>query len=232
MSLKSTIVIGAGVMGLISLSGIGSYAIRRFSQSHSLPPAAEVAPVFSKPVSSTQAAAGVSREVLSCTITMAKVDTSQPTVPVYLAANNPSSKVVGYLDNQSFVTVEMEQRGWFLIHQPIEGWIQKKLTQSSCNEKVEMVKFGEKGGVAAIADQFVGSGNHLYRLPLNAGETLTIGNTRGVLPFILNPEGELLAEPKESQLAWSGQVPKTGVYTLEMLSQHKGYRYAFTVSVH
>ncbi|MGG6270343.1 hypothetical protein ACQ4M3_36410 [Leptolyngbya sp. AN03gr2] len=223
MSLKSPIVVGASILSLASLSGIG-YAIWRFSQPSSVSTSTEIAPA------SSTTSADVFRERLSCTITMAEVDTSNPSLSVYFAANDPS-RIVGQLDNHSFVTVGMEQNGWFLIQKPLTGWIPKQQTQSSCNEKVEMVRFDAKGGTAAIADRFVGSGSHLYRLPLTEGATLTLSNTRGILPFVLAPEGELLLNPQESQINWTGRVPRTGVYTLEMLSQHKGYHYAFTISV-
>lgn len=223
-SLKSPLMFGASIFSLISLVGIG-YMVWRFSQPQIHP--TEITPVASHSLPAT----GVSKEVLSCTITMAEVATSKPPLPVYFAANDFSSRVVGKLDNHVFVTVGMEQNGWFLIQNPLHGWIEKGQTQSSCNEKVEMVRFGEKGGTTTIADRFVGSGSHLYRLPLKQGTTLTVSNTKGVLPFILDPDGELLSSPRESQINWTGQIPHTGVYTLEMLSQHKGYSYAFTVSV-
>jgi hypothetical protein len=230
MSLKSTIVIGAGLIGLASLSGIGGYTIGRFSPSQPQLSSTRVTSESRSHLSSTQASARVAREVLSCVTTMAKVEVTQPTVSIF-AKNDPNSKVIAQVDNHTFVMVLMEQKGWFLIRQPVEGWIQKKLTQSSCNEKVEMVKFGKQGGITAIADRFVGSGSHLYRVPLTEGAILTVTNTRGVLPVILNPEGGFLVEPEESQITWTGAIPKTGVYTLEMQSEHKGYRYAFTVSV-
>lgn len=223
-SLKSSRLIGASLLGLVSLGGIG-YVIWHLVQPRLYPTdASQLFPTAQSTVEAT-------REVLSCTITMAEIDTPHPPLPVYFAANNPTSRIVGHLDNHAFVTVATEQNGWFLIQNPMQGWIPKTQTQNSCNEKVELVKFSPKGGRSAIADRFVGSGSHLYRVPLTQGSTLTVSNTRGVLPCVLDPDGEMFGNPKESQINWTGQIPRTGVYTLEMLSQHKGYRYAFTVSV-
>lgn len=224
-SLKSSTLIVAVLLGLASFSTIG-YVIWRSSQPQIYPTGTPLS--ASHP--STQSTSKVNREILSCTITMAEVDAVKSPLPVYFAANDPS-RTVGQLDNHTFVTVAMEQNGWFLIQRPMQGWIPKGQTQSNCNEKVEIVKFGAKGGTSAISDRFVGSGSHLYRLPLTQGSTLTVSNTKGVLPFILDPDGEMFGNPKESQINWTGRIPKTGVYTLEMLSQHKGYHYAFTVSV-
>ncbi len=236
MLLKSAIVIVASLLGLAAAGDISPAVWYSASVPTALPAVElnplELNPLWHRPTVSAQPAAAVTREMLSCTITTAQVNTPNPPLSVYLAANNPSSKVVGQLANDAFVTVGLEHQGWFLIQQPIAGWIPKQLTQSSCNEKVELVKFGTSGGITAIADRFVGTGSHLYRLPLNAGATLTIAATQGGLPFVLNPEQELLVMPEESQIVWTDKVPKTGVYTLEMLSHYKGYRYAFTVSVH
>jgi hypothetical protein len=231
MLLKSTIAIAASLFSLVAVGGV-SPVIGPLATGAAALSAVAVNPRWQRPQISAQTAQAVSREVLSCTITMAKVDTPRPPLSVYLAADDPHSQVVGQLANEAFVAVSLEHQGWFLIQQPIEGWIPKQLTQSSCNQKVELVKFGAAGGITAIADRFVGTGSHLYRLPLTAGATLTITTTRGGLPFVISPDQALLGVPEESQITWVGKVAQTGVYTLEMLSHYQGYRYAFTVSVH
>ncbi len=172
-----------------------------------------------------------SHNVESCKITMAKVD--DPTSPMNvrsLPGANGDSMVVGQLKNGTFVTIVDEKTNWFQISTPLKGWIAKVNTENNCNEKVERVEFATGSTSALIADYFIGTGTHRYRLNLGKGQTLTVTSDQGPLPAIVAPNGKFLSS-MERQETWSGQLATTGDYTLQMESNFKGYKYSFSVKV-
>jgi Bacterial SH3 domain len=162
---------------------------------------------------------------------MAKVDDPNPPMNVRsLPETSSASTVLGQLKNGTFITIVDEQANWFQISTPIKGWVAKVNTDSNCNQKVERVSFPDGGTSALIADYFIGTGTHSYRLNLAKGQTLSIGSDRGPLPAIITPDGKFLSSMSEAG-TWSGTLPSTGDYTLQMESNFKGYKYAFSVKV-
>jgi hypothetical protein len=84
---------------------------------------------------------------------------------------------------------------------------------------------------ALIADHFIGVGTHTYRLNLGQGQTLTLTSDKGPLPAVIAPNGKFLIGMDEKQETWSGQLTATGDYTIQMESNFKGYKYAFSIKV-
>jgi hypothetical protein len=229
MSAKSSIAVanrwvGLGILGGIVLAlGVLLNREQPIQQdSHGAPPIP----------TTPQAPTTVTRDVLSCDITMAKVAVSDPPLAVRLAANtDPATKVVAQLENGTFVTIGTEHRNWFLIQTPAEGWIPKSATEHACNRKVELMTFPKNGGVTTIHDRFVGSGQHLYRMNLQQGQTVTVQGEKGTLPFLLNVRHQPVHAAKPEEAQWSTSIPTTGHYMLEMDSNYKGYAYDFTLQV-
>lgn len=182
---------------------------------------------------SPQALPDVTRETLSCDITMAKVAVSDPPLAVRLAANSdPATQIVAHLDDGAFVTVGAERQNWLLIQSPVTGWVPKSATEHSCNQKVELMTFSPQGGKVAVHDRFVGSGRHWYRMNLKQGQTVTINGKQGLLPFLLNSTTyQPIYEPKSTEDHWSVSIPATGHYLLELDSHSKGFDYDFTLQV-
>jgi Bacterial SH3 domain len=173
-----------------------------------------------------------SRDMESCKVTMAKVDDPNPPLNVRsLPGASGDSNVVGQLKNGTFVTIVDEKSNWFQISTPLKGWVTKINTANNCNEKVERVEFATGSTSALIADYFIGTGTHSYRLNLGQGQTLTVTSDKGPLPAIVAPDGQFLSGMNDQQATWSRQLATTGDYTLQMESNFKGYKYAFSVKV-
>jgi Bacterial SH3 domain len=189
-------------------------------------------PVDQIPESAPEKPAEALREVESCKVTMAKVSDPNPPLNVRSTPNTTSDdNVVSQLKNGTFVTVKSEQEGWFQISTPVKGWVSIKGTESGCNGKVERVSFGKGGNSAEIRDRFIGTGSHQYRFNLAKGQTLTVRSDRGDLPMIVAPNGKVINEPQGGKQVWMSELSSTGDYTLEMESNFKGYKYAFSVEV-
>jgi Bacterial SH3 domain len=172
------------------------------------------------------------RDVESCKITMVRVDDPDPPLNVRsVPGAEGSSTVVGQVKNGTYVTVVAEKDNWFQITTPVKGWIAKANTESTCNQKVERVTFAGGGTSANIADRFIGTGTHKYHFVLAKGQTLTVKSSQGPLPAIISPEGKFITGMNDDQSVWSSKLTTTGDYTLEMDSNFKGYKYAFTVDV-
>ena len=205
------------------------------SVSGSLPTPTPAAPPPSAPAPADDSAAvpkTTAREIESCKITMAKVDDANPPLNVRsLPSTSDNSSRVGQLKNGTFVTIVDEKSNWFQISTPVKGWIAKVNTENNCNEKVERVGFATGSTSALIADYFIGTGTHSYRLNLGQGQTLTITSDKGPLPAIVAPDGKFLSSMNDQQETWSRQLATTGDYTLQMESNFKGYKYSFSVKV-
>jgi hypothetical protein len=229
MFAKRSIVVTAKMLGLTALGGIALALIvflnhqtsvqQRSNSATTVPAVPQVTPV-------------VAREVLSCDVTMAKVAVPNPPLAVRLAANgDPATKIVAQLENGAFVTVKSERQNWFLIQSPAEGWIPASATDHTCNTKVEMMTFSPQGGMTTVHDRFVGSGQHVYRMNLQQGQTVTIQGKKGLLPFLLNARHQPIYASKATDEQWSTAIATTGHYLLELDSYYKGYTYDFTIRV-
>jgi hypothetical protein len=162
---------------------------------------------------------------------MALVNDPNPPLQVRSEPSVETGRVVGQLEDGVFVTVEREEQGWFKITIPLEGWIAKNRTVSTCGEKLETVRFAPGGDAAEIADEFVGTGSHQYRLQLDKGQTLSLKSEVGPLPSVQAPDGSYLTGMSEDRTTWSTQLPQSGEYTFEMESNYRGYKYDFVVQV-
>lgn len=160
---------------------------------------------------------------------MARVNDPNPPLNVRSSPNtDASSKIVGQLQNGTYVSVEEEQSGWLRINEPA-GWIAKSRTESNCNLKVERVELGRGQSSATISDRFIGTGSHEYRMNLTKGQRITLTGSK-IIPWVVAPNGKFLNE-RDNESSWSGELPETGNYTLMLDSNYKGYAYSFTVKV-
>jgi hypothetical protein len=173
-----------------------------------------------------------SRQVDSCVIKMALVD--DPTSPLNIRSTPTTAdanNIVGQVKNGTYLSVEKEQDGWLQITDPMQGWVAKSRTRSGCNEKVERVSFGTGNTSTEISDRFVGTGFHKYVLNARQGQTITVTRQSGPFPFITTPNGKLLAEIPDNRDRWSGELPTSGDYSIQLDSNYKGYPYSFIVEI-
>ncbi|MBD0335774.1 MAG: SH3 domain-containing protein [Cyanobacteria bacterium Co-bin13] len=199
----------------------------------SAPAANPSAPEVATPSEGPAAQAPASREVLSCITTMAIVDDPDAPLNVRSSPVVAEGNVVDQFENGVFLTVTGEQSGWLQISEPVVGWVAKNRVDSTCNQKVERIRFAAGSDRIGVADYFVGTGSHQYVLTARAGQTITLQGQKGPLPVIAGPNGQPLASAAgwENKTSWSGQLPTTGDYTLTLDSNYKGYDYAFSVQV-
>jgi hypothetical protein len=167
------------------------------------------------------------RSVTKCRVVMAIVKDDTP-LNVRAQPNTATGKVLTTLKDGTFVSVKQEAEGWFEILNP-PGWIAKNKTVSRCGEKVEQVELAT--GTIAIADEFIGTGNHQYQLQLTQGQTLSVQGEIGPLPGLIAPNGKYLIGMDETQGQWSQEIATTGTYTLQMDSNFRGYKYDFTIAI-
>ncbi len=193
-------------------------------------------PTVPKPEATTQPAgesAQPIRKVESCVVKMALVDSPSPPANVRSAPQVAAGNVVGQVKNGTFLAVTDVQGDWFKISTPTSGWISKGQTQSGCNQKVEQVSFAPNTDKFTISDRFIGAGTHRYRLNLGKGQTMTLQATKGPLPLLMGPEGKTIGggDMHSDKTTWTGELPVTGDYTIQLESNYKGYKYAFQVQV-
>jgi hypothetical protein len=176
-------------------------------------------------------------QVENCVVTQAIAADSNPPLNIRSAPDAQADNVVGTLTNGTWLSVVAEKEGWFQIKsmdgKEVTGWVAKNRTESNCNQKTARITFPSAGGTIAISDRFVGTGSHKYVLSANQGQTLTVKKQKDVFPIILTPTGQPLIPDTydESRQDWSGELPATGEYTLELDSNFKGYDYAFSAQV-
>ncbi|MDY6939866.1 MAG: SH3 domain-containing protein [Cyanobacteriota bacterium] len=168
---------------------------------------------------------------ISCITTTAIVD--DPDAPLNVRSSPITGDVVGKLDNGAIVNVEREADNWLQIDRPINGWISKNLTQSSCNQKVARVNFAGGTTVFTLDDRIVGTGNHQYLLEASQGQTLTLTAQDGPLPYIIAPSGEEVTGGVGFTGAsqWSGELPASGEYRIELTSNFRGFTYNTAVDL-
>ena len=175
------------------------------------------------------------RLVERCETTMAKINDPNPPANVRsqpsTAGSSTDSPIVGTLKNGMFVMIVDQRDDWFKISTPMKGWVAKKITLSGCNRKEERVKFAKNRKDTTIADEFIGSGSHIYKLYLLKGQTLTLNPQKGPRPRVIAPNGNVLVESFDESASWSGKLPESGNYQITLDSNFKGYNYAFEVVV-
>ena len=173
------------------------------------------------------------RVVERCETTMAKINDPNPPANVRsqpsLAGSSTDSPIVGTIKNGTFITIVDQRDDWFKISTPMKGWVAQKITLSGCNRKEEQVKFAKNRKDTTIADEFIGTGSHVYQLYLLKGQTLKLTPQKGPRPTILSPNGKMLVESSDQSTAWSGKLPQSGNYKITLDSNFKGYNYAFEV---
>ncbi|MEG5017643.1 MULTISPECIES: SH3 domain-containing protein [unclassified Microcoleus] len=167
-----------------------------------------------------------------CKISMAVVSDPNPPLNVRSIPQVRGSQIVGKLKNNTFVSVAEEQNGWLRITDP-PGWIAKNRTESSCSNVNQQINFRPGGDEAIVKGRIIGGGSHSYRIRARKGQTMTVRNRKDVFPQIITPRGQLLAgNPYEgNETEWTGKVPVTGNYTLQLDSNFRGYEYEFSVQV-
>jgi Bacterial SH3 domain len=186
-------------------------------------------PAIREPIAPTNSAPSQPRrQVSSCKILMAIVKDSTPLN--VRDQPNLDGAIVGTVTDGTFVNVKQEQSGWLQITEPA-GWIAKSKTASQCGQKVEQVRFGSGQTNATLSDEFLGAGNHQYKLALGQGQTLTIKGAVGPMPAVIAPDGKYLVGLDEANGTWTTKLPSTGAYTVEMDSNFRGYKYEFSVDV-
>lgn len=173
------------------------------------------------------------RTIESCVVKMALVNDPKPPLNVRSTPTTDGDNVVGQLKNGTLMTIADEQNGWLQIKSPLKGWVSKQQTTNSCNQKVERISLSTDDTAVQVVDRFVGSGSHRYVLPVKQGQTLTITHNRGPFPVIMAPDGTVLLghEKDEKRSTWSGQLAQTGDYVIELESNFRGYRYAFSMQM-
>ncbi len=165
-----------------------------------------------------------------CKISMAVVSDPNPPLNVRSHPRVTDSKVVGTLNNNSFVLVATEKNGWLQIADPV-GWIAKNRTESSCANVKQQINFLPGGDEAIVKGRIIGVGSHSYIIRATKGQTMTIQNRKNVFPQIMTPDGKLLTgnTDRENLTEWTGKVPLTGNYTFELESNFRGFEYEFLV---
>ncbi len=183
--------------------------------------------------SSTTKAPENLRLVERCETTMAQINDPNPPANVRsqpsTAGSTAASPIVGNLKNGIFVIIVDQRDDWFKISTPMKGWVAKKITLSGCNRKEERVRFAKNRKDTTIADEFIGSGNHIYKLYLLKGQTLTLNPQKGPRPTVIAPNGNVLVESSDQSASWSSKLPQSGNYQIMLESNFKGYNYAFEV---
>jgi hypothetical protein len=196
-----------------------------------------IAPVAAAPASTTQAIQAQASQPELCKITMVKIADPNPPTNVRSSPEVKPNNIVGKIENGKLVSVKTEKNGWFEITDPVQGWISKKVTESSCNQKRQRISFPPNSSSVTISDRFIGTGTHEYLLKANKGQTMTVTANKGSLPFIFAPgdgnrQQDLTGGGGNSgKKSWSGKLSATGDYILDLESNFKGYDYSFKVEV-
>ncbi len=177
-----------------------------------------------------------------CLIRMAVVDDPAPPLNVRSTPEVIPNNIVGQLENNTFLLVLEQQNGWLKIRDPILGWVAQNRTRSSCARVVQSIDFLPNRNQAVIEGEIIGGGSHRYTFEGQAGQTLTVESRNSIFPQIVTPNGQLIASEtnsvgvgvassKENRLSWTGLLPSTGEYTLELNSNFRGFEYDFWVQL-
>lgn len=169
----------------------------------------------------------------TCITKIARVADPNPPLNVRSSPTITPDNIIDRLENGIWLSVVATKDGWFQISDPLKGWVAKDLTESSCSQKIERVRFAPGSNGGTISDRFIGTGNHQYLIEADRGQTLTVTKIDGIFPMIITPKGELLAgNPyQDDRQSWTGKIPEAGDYRLELISNFRGYHYSFSVQV-
>ena len=167
-----------------------------------------------------------------CKITQAVVSDPNPPLNVRSRPQVRDSKIVGKLNNNTFVSVAEEQNGWLRITEP-PGWVAKNRTESSCAKVNQQINFLPGGNEAIVKGRIIGGGSHSYKIRAAKGQKMTVRNRKGVFPLILTQNGKSLTGDNYTgnETEWTGKIPVTGNYTFELDSNFRGFEYEFFVRV-
>ncbi len=167
-----------------------------------------------------------------CKISMAVINDSDPPLNVRSHPRLTDSKIVGKLNNNTFVSVTQEQNGWLQITEP-PGWIAKNRTESSCQNVRKEINFLPGGDEAIVKGRIIGGGSHSYIIRAAKSQIMTVRNRKGVFPLILTSNGRSLAGDNYTgnETEWTGKIPVTGNYTFELDSNFRGFEYEFSVKL-
>ena len=127
-----------------------------------------------------------------CQISMSVVNDSNPPLNVRSHPRVTDSKIVGSLNNNTFVSIAEAQNGWLRITDPVAGWIAKNRTESSCAQVRQEITFLPGGDEAIVKGRIIGGGSHSYIIRATKSQTMTVKNRKDVFPQILTPDGKLL----------------------------------------
>lgn len=237
-----TIAIAAG---LITAGSVAYFTIR--SQTEPLPlsspqvtntsppePVESLPPVTPSPSTISVNPIRISPPTSGCPIQMAVVDDPAPPLNVRSTPEVRPDNVVGQLNNDTFLLVLEQQNGWLEIRDPIPGWVAQNRTRSSCANVVQPLNLSSNRNQAIIQGEIIGSGSHRYTFEGLANQTLTVESRNSIFPQIITPNGQLITDntaPVGSRQSWTGQLPTTGQYTLELNSNFRGFEYDFSVEI-
>lgn len=171
-----------------------------------------------------------------CKISTAIVADPAPPLNVRSSPNIDTGKIIGKLNNGTFVSVIEEKNGWLHIQEP-EGWISKNRTESSCANVNKRIKFAPRGDEAIVKGRIIGGGTHIYILQAAKNQTMTVSVQEGPLPFVFSPNDPNRREDLTGggdytgKKSWTGQLPFTGDYIIQLDSNFRGFAYEFSVHV-
>ncbi|ABG50144.1 SH3, type 3 [Trichodesmium erythraeum IMS101] len=171
-----------------------------------------------------------------CKIVMAIVDDPEGPLNVRSIPEVKEGNIVGQLNNNTFISVADEQSGWLQITNPLRGWVAKSRTRSSCARVEQTITFSPGSDLAIVRGEIIGTGSHNYQVRMIQGQSLTIKNLGDVFPAIISPDDQLMTrEPKiyiqGNESEWTGTMPVSGVYTLQLDSNFRGFKYEFLVLI-
>ncbi|NER01569.1 MAG: SH3 domain-containing protein [Okeania sp. SIO3C4] len=199
----------------------------QLKSSYSTPNSSDLVSQNSSPVVITPPTSG-------CKIRMAIVDDPEPPLNVRSSPEVREGNKVAQLNNNTFVSVADEKSGWLRITNPVIGWVAKNRTRSTCAIVDETITFSPEGDRAIVRGQMIGTGSHNYRVRMIQGQTMTIKNFGDVFPAIISPDGQLMArEPniEGNENEWTDIIPISGLYTLQLDSNFRGFEYEFLVEI-
>lgn len=240
MFFKPSQIIIAGVAGILT-AVIVAYATVQSHSSPSTSASSSPSPLAVVPANVTASSPPASATPVlitppleGCRINAAIVNDPNPPLNVRSSPEVKEGNIVGQLNNNTFVPVVEEKNGWLKITAPLEGWIAKNRTRSSCSVVNKPIQFLPGGNSAIVVGEIIGGGSHTYTIRANAGQTLTIENSKSVFPLVISPNGKLLTENQAvtpNTRNWSSQLSVTGEYSLQLDSNYKGFEYEFLVKI-
>lgn len=240
MCFKPSQIIIAGVAGILTAVMVAYATVQSYSSSrptvspNSSSPTVSPANVSASSPPSSTTPVLIKPPVEGCRINTAVVNDPNPPLNVRSSPEVKEGNIIGQLNNNTFVPVVEEKNGWLKISDPVEGWIAKNRTRTSCSLVNKPIEFLPGGNSAVVLGEIIGGGSHTYTIRANAGQTLTIENNKSVFPLVISPNGQLLTENAAvtpNTRNWSGQLPVTGEYSLQLDSNYKGFEYEFLVKI-